>query len=93
MATQDILMPGGSRVGKPGTSPEIRVLPGGQREAEDFFDVLRKGGVPDPNSTHPRLFQLPGGGTIGYRPISKKNGPPTIDVDILGIPIRKIKFV
>jgi hypothetical protein len=33
-----------------------------------------------------------GGWGVGLRPVSK-SGPPTIDVDIPGIPIKKIKFV
>jgi hypothetical protein len=37
------------------------------------------------------MVDLPGGGRVGLRPVSK-SGPPTIDVDILGIPIEKVKF-
>jgi hypothetical protein len=36
---------------------------------------------------------LPGGGFVGYRPISL-SGPPTIDVNISSLPdIMKIKFL
>ena len=38
------------------------------------------------------LRDLPGGGRVGLRPASK-SGPATIDVDIPGIPIDKIKFI
>ncbi len=93
MQVIDLLMPGGSAIGQPGSSPDIREVPGGQQDAESFFDNLTMGGVPDATTTHPRLFRLPGGGTVGYRPVSKNNGPPTIDVNIPGIPITKIKFV
>jgi hypothetical protein len=93
MAVDDVLMPGGKPIGQPGASPDIREVPGGQKEAEDLFNDLTQGGVLDPKSTHPILFRVPGKGTVGYRPVSKNNGPPTIDVNIAGIPIRKIKFV
>jgi hypothetical protein len=38
------------------------------------------------------MVDLPGGGRVGIRAKSK-SGKPTIDVDIPGIPIKKIKFV
>jgi hypothetical protein len=85
-------MPGGLPIGQPGSSPDIREVPGGLQDALDMFDELTKGATPVVGSTHPKLFRLPGGGTVGMRPISK-TGPPTIDVNIAGIPIRKVKFV
>jgi hypothetical protein len=36
--------------------------------------------------------EIPGGGSIGLRPVST-SGPPTIDVRIPGLGIREIKFV
>ncbi|HEX4142880.1 MAG TPA: hypothetical protein VHY91_04960 [Pirellulales bacterium] len=58
-----------------------------------MFNDLTKGGTLVARPTHPgQLFRLPGGGMVGMRPISK-SGPPTIDVNIPGIPIRKIKFI
>ncbi len=90
--TPDILMPGGSPLGQPGSSPDIREVPGGLNEAYDMFAELTNGATPVTDSTHPNLFRLPGGGTVGLRAVSKA-GPPTIDVNIPGIPIRKIKFV
>jgi hypothetical protein len=92
MSLEDLLMPGGAPIGQPGASPDIREVPGGRRNAADFFDELSAGGVLDSSTTHPRLIRLPAG-TVGYRPVSRNNGPPTIDVNISGIPIRKIKFV
>ncbi|MBS0208237.1 MAG: hypothetical protein JSS27_04710 [Planctomycetes bacterium] len=92
MSIQDILMPGGKPVGAPGSSSDIREVQGGLREAQNFFDELKKGGSPKLGTTHPNAFDLSGGGAVGFRPASK-SGPPTIDVNIPGIPIRKIKFV
>jgi hypothetical protein len=88
----DILMPGGVPVGVPGTRPGIRELPGGMAAAQDMFDKLKAGGTPDTPPSYPgRRYKLPGGGWVGLRPASK-SGPPTIDVNIPGIPIDKIKF-
>ena len=38
------------------------------------------------------LFQPPGGGFIGYRPVST-SGPPTIEVRIPGLRDIKLKFL
>jgi hypothetical protein len=38
------------------------------------------------------MMDLPGGGRAGLSPTSK-SGEPTIDVDIPGIKIKKIKFI
>jgi hypothetical protein len=38
------------------------------------------------------MVDLPGGGRVGLRPKSK-SGEPTIDIDIPGIPIKRIDFV
>lgn len=79
-------------VGKAGTSREIRLVQGARAEAEAFFEQLTKGGTAVEGSSFPgRLVELPGGGRVGFRPKSK-SGPPTIDVFVKGIGIRKIKF-
>jgi len=89
---RNILMPGGLPLGQPGSSPDIREVSGGLKEAQDMFDDLTKGATPVIGSTHPNLVRLPGGGTVGLRVFSKA-GPPTVDVNIPGIPIREIKFI
>jgi hypothetical protein len=62
-------------------------------EAQDFFDELTEGGIDITPPGYPgRLKRLVGGGIAGLRPDSK-SGPPTIDVDIPGIDIDKIKFI
>src|SRR5947209_1954181 len=89
----DLLMPGGLPVGTGGSGPLVRELPGGQTAADDLFSDLTVGGTPVDVPTYPgRMVDLPGGGRVGLRPRSK-SGEPTIDVDIPGIPIKKIKFV
>lgn len=93
MSITDLLMPSGVPVGEPGSSPDIREVTGGHVDAEAMFVQLTRDGTVDASTSHPRLVRLPGGGSVGYRAIAKNNGPPTIDVNIPGIPIRKIKFV
>jgi hypothetical protein len=89
----DLLMPGGSAIGTPGSRPTVRVVPGGRIAADALFDALTAGGTPVVSPTYPgQMVDLPGGGRVGFRPVSK-SGEPTIDVDIPGIPIKKIKFI
>src|SRR5262249_16746388 len=91
-APDQILQPGGYPIGSPGSDPGIRELPGGRQAANDLFNELTPGGK---DITAPeyrgRLVEVPGGGTVGLRPASK-SGPPTIDVNIPGISVRKVKF-
>ena len=93
----DLLAPGGKPIGGVGNSPDIRVLKGGVKEAEDLFLELAARGGKD--ITPPSLaakggmaVQMPEG-TIAFRAASK-SGPPTIDVTFPSLPkIRKIKFL
>jgi hypothetical protein len=88
----DLLLPGGQQVGASGSLDVIRELPGGQQAAEALFRRLTKDGTDVTPSGHPGLHvQMPDRGHIGYRPISR-SGPPTIDVNVAGIAIRKLKF-
>jgi len=91
---EDILMPGGEPIGTAGSSSDIREVPGGVAEAGEMFDHLTEGGTKI-SSTYPGTrVELPSGGTVGIR--TKMTRSPgtaaTIDVDIPGIPISKIKF-
>lgn len=88
----DVLKPGGRLVGQPGSSAGVRELPGGEQSAEELFDRLTKGGTDITPSRYPgKRVRLPNGDTIGYRPKST-SGPPTIDVDVAGVGIDKLKF-
>ena len=88
-----------STMGTPGRGRNVREVTGGEDEARSLFDELAKGAEvrPHPNPDIPggSMADLPGGGTIGFRPTSK-SGPPTIDIhnvpDYPDLP-RKIKFV
>lgn len=57
-----------------------------------MFDELAAGGRDITPPGHPgKVVELPSGGFVGYRPFSK-SGPPTVDVNIPGIPITEVKF-
>lgn len=89
----NLLRPGGQLIGQPGTSSRIRLLQGGQAEAEYLFSQLSRGGQRVEGTSYPgTLVSLPGGGQVGYRSTSR-SGPPTIDVVIEGLGIREIKFL
>lgn len=88
----DVLRPGGELLGKSGSSDAIRLVEGGAENAESMFLRLAEGGFDiTPPGHSGMLVELPGGGYVGYRPVSS-SGPPTIDVNIPGIPIREVKF-
>jgi len=85
-------MPKGQPIGTPGSKPSIREMRGGKKAADDLFDDLTDGAKLAKVPSYPgKMFDLPSG-RVGLRPKSK-SGAPTIDVDIPGIPIKKIKFV
>lgn len=88
----DLLLPGGVPLGTAGSSPAIREVTGGLIAATQLFDELTQGGKDITPAGHVgRLVELTGGGIIGFRPASR-SGPPTIDVNVPGIPMRKVKF-
>lgn len=90
---EDLLRPGGRLIGSQGSSPKIRIIKGGLRDAEKLFEQLSGGGTRVNGTSYPGpLVRLPNGGTVGLRP-SSTSGPPTIDVTVQGIGIREIKFL
>jgi hypothetical protein len=90
---QHLLLPKGKPIGAKESKESIREVPGGQKVADELFDDLTAGGKPVTVPTYPgKMVDLPGGGRVGLR-LKSKSGEPTIDVDIPGIPIKKIKFL
>lgn len=88
----DILIPGGRLIGRRGASTAVRIVLGGDADAEALFSRLSRGGVECTPLGYPgRLLEMPDGGMVGYRPRSR-SGPPTIDINLPGISIRKLKF-
>ena len=96
----EIVAPAGKPIGtpRPGSSPNMRGLPGGDEAAREMFSRLTvgRGGVDVTPPTYfagGRMVQLPDGSRIGYRPGSK-TGTPTIDIEVPGLRdiIRRIHF-
>ena len=93
---EDLLAPNGIPIGQPGTSPQIRVLPGGTAAAQTLLGKLTQGATISTPPGYPGTrYTLPNGvGFVGYRP-SSKSGPPTIDVNIPSLKgvVEKLKFL
>jgi hypothetical protein len=90
----DIIAPGGNLIGTPGSSADIRNMPGGIQAAEQLLGKLTQGAVPysPANPYAGSLYQLPGGGGfVGLRPQSKSGGP-AIDLNIPGLSIKELHF-
>jgi hypothetical protein len=95
MRLEDILNPGGTLLGRAGTSTGIRVATGDLVDAVRMLGPLTPGGIIERTPpAYPGIgVRLPGGGFVGLRPVSQSD-PPTIDVNIPSIPDRKkVKFV
>jgi len=88
------------KIGRPGSSENIKEVIGGSEDALALFHQLVEGATinphsnPDVASAGGLLAKLSNGSTIGFRPFSK-SGPPTIDIhNFPGLPrVFKIKFV
>jgi hypothetical protein len=81
-------------IGQPGSSPCIRLTPGGVAAANQMFQELAQNGIDVTPPGHTgTLIELKGQGHVGYRAVSSKNGPPTIDVNLPGVArIQKVEF-
>ena len=91
---EGILLPGGSLIGSEGSQATIREIQGGFVEAQSLFNQLSAGGTPVQNGYPGTMVSLSNGGYVGLR-TAMSNSPgtaATIDVNIPGIPIEKIKF-
>jgi uncharacterized protein RhaS with RHS repeats len=99
LSPADLLMPGGRQIGKDGAKKTVRVIsPAGATEAEMMFDQLTAGGTKFAGEYGGKGMSLPGGGFVGMRDYATGTGARaapdvTIDVNIPGIPVRKLKFV
>lgn len=89
----DKLMPGGASIGLSGSSARIRELPGGLPAARALFEYLRTGGQAiEGRDLEGLLVRLPGNaGFITFRTTSGSNSP-AIDVNVPGIPFKRIHF-
>jgi hypothetical protein len=86
------VMPAGRPIGEAGSSPDIRVLPGGVTAARELFDYLRVGGTEHLSNADTTVVRLPGSaGFLTFRQISA-SGDPAIDINFPGIVIKRIHF-
>jgi hypothetical protein len=91
----DMLMPGGSAIGKAGTSDTIREISGDLSDARAMFGRLSRGGRVVAETSKLTRVELPGGGVVQLRTSMSALSPntaATIDINIPGINIRKLKF-
>jgi RHS repeat-associated protein len=94
-AAEGVLRPRGELIGRAGSGVGVREVTGGVGEARALFGRLAAGAEVRP---HPRvqgglIADLPGGGTVGFRP-SSRSGSPTVDVNLPGLDdVKKVKFV
>ena len=93
-AVDDVLMPNGSAIGKAGTNPTIREVTGGVADAEAMFKQLSAGGKVVSQTPAMTRVELPNGGFVQIRTVMSKsaNTAATIDVNIPGLDITKVKF-
>jgi hypothetical protein len=88
----DRVMPGGVPIGVVGSSPDVAVLPGGEKAATELFSYLQVGTKPYDSDSSKTIVQLPqNGGFLTLRPRSR-SGTPAIDVNVLGITLKRIHF-
>ena len=90
----DLLQPGGSLIGKTGTDISIREITGGLPDAQVMFQQLSRGGtIVEQTATLTRV-QLPNGGFVQLRTVMARSPATaaTIDVNIPGLDITKLKF-
>jgi hypothetical protein len=90
----DILQPGGNPIGKAGTDETIRELPGGLSEAQAMFDRLSQGATVVEQTPYLTRVELSDGGFVQLRTVMSRSPgtAATIDVNIPGIDITKLKY-
>ena len=91
-----ILKPGGTKIGVSGSSGSIRFLRGGEQEAQRTLSRLLGGGAErlSPIDAKVQVFRLQEGGLVKFRKVSSTKGvAATIDIEIPGIGIDRVKFV
>lgn len=90
----ELLLPGGALIGTAGSQPGIRVLQGGLQQAQGLFNALSRGGQVVERTASRTLVRLQNGGFVQLRTTATRSPKTaaTVDVNIPGIPIDKVKF-
>jgi hypothetical protein len=92
---REVLVPGSSPIGEPGSGLRVREVQGNLESARQFFSRLEEMGevVNVPGYPGGLMVCLGNEGRVGLRSRSK-SGPPAIDVGLNCVPeIRRIHFV
>lgn len=88
----DKVMPHGRPIGRPGSGPDIRELPGGSTVARDLFNYLGVGGTEHRSEPNLTVVRLPGkAGFLTFRAESR-SGDSAIDINVPGVTIKRIHF-
>ena len=88
----NFVRPNGQPIGREGTSPDIRILPGGLVAAQSDFDYLSVGGTQLPMPNGSRIL-LPGGaGFVMLRPVTSTPKSPAVDINLLDAFRMKIHY-
>lgn len=92
-AIMDVLMPGGKAIGQRRDGAQTRDVPGQEAGASRLYDRLTAGATDITPKNFPGFVRkLPSGQTITYRQPSRAQSAPTIELNIPGIPIRRLRF-
>ena len=90
----ELLVSGGALLGAAGSRDSIRVVHGGLQQAQTLFNALSRGGQLIERTASRTLVRLNNGGFVQLRTTATRSPKTaaTIDVNIPGIGIDKIKF-
>jgi hypothetical protein len=88
----DKVMPYGRPIGRRGSGPDIRELPGGNPAARELFNYLRVGGTEHRSEPNLSVIQLPG--KAGFLTFRERSGSEdsAIDINVPGVTIKRIHF-
>ncbi len=94
VSASDLLQPGGNPIGTAGSDESIREVTGNLSDAQQLFDELSQGGRIVESTSKLTRVELPDGGYVQLRTVmsNSPNTVATIDVNIPGVDISKVKF-
>jgi hypothetical protein len=88
----DKVMPYGRPIGRRGSGPDVRELPGGSAAAKELFDYLRVGGTEHRSEPNLTVVRLPSkAGFVTFREKSG-SGDSAIDINVPGVTVKRIHF-
>jgi hypothetical protein len=89
----DVLMPGGKPVGQAAGAAQTRDLPGQDTAAKNLFERITAGATDvTPKDFQGLVRKLPNGQTVTFRYPTRSGGVPTIELNVPGIAVRRVRF-